>query len=191
MIPLIGFREVPQDIREWGRVLFDFQKWFTTDGDKAVVDSTATLDTRTSTDFGTVLTYIGDTGQAASQRLLNQVSSGSKSSTQSVSPLSSTDSGGGLAQIAVASHSVQYGFGTVAYNSGTITGLLNSTLYYVYANDPTYVGGAVTYLSTTNANIPTSANGYYYVGKVTTAAGGGGGTSGSYGGGGGRDGSPL
>ena len=190
--PLLEFpREVPNDLREWGRWLFDFNKWFKTDGDKAIVDNTATLDTRTTTDFGTVLTYIGDTGQAVSQRLLNQIAAGNKQSTQSAQPVTATDSGGGLAAIAIASHSVQFGFGAVAYNSGSINGLLNSTLYYVYADDPTYAGGAVTYLSTTNANNITANSGRYYVGKITTPAGGGGGTSGGWGGGGGGGGTQI
>ena len=191
MRPLLDFpREVPKDLREWGRWLLDFNKWFKTDGDKALVDSTATLSTRTATDLGTVLTYIGDTGQAVSQRLLNQIAAGNKQSTQSVQPLTAADVGA-TATISVASHNVQFGFGAVAYNSGSITGLGFSTLYYVYADDPTYAGGAVTYLSTTNANNITANSGRYYVGKVTTPADGAGYTGGGWGGGGGGGGSQI
>ena len=75
----------------------------------------------------TLFTYIGDTGQAASQRLLNQVSVGGKSSTQSAQPLSAADVGT-TATITIAAHSVQFGFGSVSYNSGSITGLGFSTL---------------------------------------------------------------
>jgi hypothetical protein len=138
----------------------------------------------------TLFTYIGDTGQAASQRLLNQISVGGKNSTQSTQPLTATDAGAD-ASISIASHNVQFGFGTVAYNSGTITGLAFSTVYYVYTDDPTYAGGAVTYLATTNANTPTANSGRYYVGKVTTPANGAGDTGGGYGGGGGGGGFPL
>lgn len=138
-----------------------------------------------------IVTYLGNTGQAISQRLLNQISASNKQSTQSAQPLTATDSGGGLAQIAIAAHNVQFGFGTVAYNAGTISGLANSTLYYVYTDDPTYAGGAVSYVATTNPNLITANSGRYYVGKVTTPAGGGGGTSGGWGGGAGGGGTVL
>lgn len=132
----------------------------------------------------TLMTHIGDTGRASSQRLLPMVNSSNKLSTQSAQPLTAADVGS-TATITVASHSVQFGFGTVSYNSGSITGLAFSTLYYVYASDPTYAGGAVTYLATTNANTVTGNDGNYYLGSITTPADGGGGTSGGWGGGGG------
>lgn len=138
-----------------------------------------------------LMTYIGDTGQATSQRLLKQISAANKQSTQTAQPLTGADTGGGTASISIASHSVQYGFGQVAYNSGSITGLANSTKYYVYADDPAYSGGAVTYLATTNANNITANSDRYYVGSITTPAGGGGGTGGGWGGGGGGGGSQI
>lgn len=129
--------------------------------------------------------------RASDQRLLPLVNASNKLSTQSAQPVTALDAGGGLATIDVASHSVQFGFGSVAYASGTITGLANSTPYFVYADDPDYAGGAVTYLATTNANIVTAGNGRYYIGKVTTPSGGGGSTGGGWGGGGGGGGSQI
>lgn len=137
-----------------------------------------------------LMTHIGDVGRASSQKLLPMVNASNKLSTQSAQPLTATDAGAD-ASIAIASHNVQFGFGTVGYNSGTITGLAFSTLYYVYVNDPTYAGGAVTYLATTNANNVTANDGYYYVGKVTTPANGAGDTGGGWGGGGGGGGNPI
>ena len=142
-LPVITFRSLPQDEREWGRTLFDLNQSVRKTGERVF---------------------------AQDQRFLNQVSAGNKQSTQSVQPLTASDSGGGFAEIAIASQSVQFGFGTVAYNSGTITGLLNSTEYFVYVDDPHYEGGAATYLSTTNANLVTANHGRYYVGYVTTPA---------------------
>lgn len=129
--------------------------------------------------------------RATDQRILPLVSASNKLSTQSAQPLTAADEGGGLASISIASHSVQFGFGTVAYNSGSITGLANSTKYFVYADDPEYEGGAATYLATTNANLVTAGNGRYYLGSITTPSGGGGGTSGGWGGGGGGGGFPI
>lgn len=129
--------------------------------------------------------------RASDQRLLPLVNASNKLSVQSVQPLTASDSGGGLAEIEVAAHTVQFGFGTVGYNAGTITGLLNSTLYYVYADDESYEGGAVAYRSTTNPNLVTADSGRYYLGNVTTPAGGGGSSGGNWGGGGGGGGHPL
>lgn len=129
--------------------------------------------------------------RATDQRILPLVNASNKLSTQSVQPVTADDAGGGLATISIAAHSVQFGFGPVGYSAGTITGLANSTLYYVYTDDPEYDGGAVVYLATTNANIVTAGNGRYYIGKVTTPAGGGGGTGGGWGGGGGGGGSQI
>lgn len=129
--------------------------------------------------------------RASDQRLLPLVNASNKLSTQSVQPVTAVDAGGGLATINIAAHSVQFGFGTVAYNSGSITGLSNSTVYYIYVDDPDYEGGAVTYLATTNANLVTAGNGRYYIGKVTTPSGGGGSTGGGWGGGGGGGGSQI
>lgn len=129
--------------------------------------------------------------RASDQRLLPIISASNKLSTQSAQPLVGFDNGIGGATISISAHSVQFGFGTVSYNSGTITGLSLNTIYYVYVDDPQYAGGAVTYVATTNANNVTAGNGRYYVGKVTTPAGGGGGTSGGWGGGGGGGGFPL
>lgn len=137
-----------------------------------------------------LFTYIGDAGRARSQKLLPLLNAGGKLSTQSAQPLTATDAGSD-ATISIASHSVQFGFGTVAYSSGSITGLSFSTLYYVYADDPTYAGGAVTYLATTNANNVTGNDGRYYVGKVTTPSNGAGDTGGGWGGGGGGGGNPI
>jgi hypothetical protein len=128
--------------------------------------------------------------RASDQRLLPLVSASNKLSTQSVQPLTAADVGS-TATVSIASHSVQFGFGTVAYGAGEISGLSFSTVYYIYADDPDYEGGAVTYVATTNANLVTAGNGRYYVGKVTTPANGAGSTGGGWGGGGGGGGSQI
>jgi hypothetical protein len=73
------------------------------------------------------------------------------------------------AAIQIAAHTVQFGFGQVSYGSGSISGLTPLTSYFVYASDPTYAGGAVTYTATTNQQTVTSNRGYYYVGSIETA----------------------
>lgn len=128
--------------------------------------------------------------RASDQRLLPLVSASNKLSTQSTQPVTAEDVGSTVT-VSIASHSVQFGFGTVAYNAGEITGLAFSTTLYVYADDPDYGGGAVTYVATTNPNLVTAGNGRYYVGKVITPANGAGSTGGGWGGGGGGGGTPI
>lgn len=128
--------------------------------------------------------------RAVDQRVLPLVNASNKLSTQSAQPLTASESGG-IATINIAAHTVQFGFGPVAYNAGSISGLALNTLYYVYADDPNYAGGAVTYFATTNPLTVTSGNGRYYLGKITTPSGGGGPTGGGWGGGGGGGGSQI
>lgn len=111
---------------------------------------------------------IGVESKVADQRTLPIVNAGNRLSAQSVNPLSSTGTGS-TAEIVVAAHTVQYGFGTVSYNGGTITGLDPLTTYYVYAEDPDYEGGAVSYTVTENQQAVVSSNGRYLVGTITTS----------------------
>jgi hypothetical protein len=129
-------------------------------GDAYPVGRTATI--------AALTTRITNAGRAADQRFLPMVNAGNRLSAQNISPLSSTGSAT-TAQIAIAAHTVQYGFGTVSYGSGTITGLTPLTSYYVYASDPEYLGGAVAYTATTTATTVVSNDGYYFVGGITTA----------------------
>ena len=97
-------------------------------------------------------------------------------------PLSAVDAGS-TARIDIAQHNRQYGFGSVTYNSGSISSLAFETKYYVYADDPLLKGGSVTYLSSTSKTDVTDGNDRIYIGEITTPANGGSGTTGSGGGG--------
>jgi hypothetical protein len=110
---------------------------------------------------------ITDIGTAQDQRFLPQVSAGNKLSVQNTLPLSAS-ANASTAVISVGAHTVQYGYGQVAFSSGSISGLSVNTTYYVYANDPAFGGGAVTYLATTNPQTVVAANGNYYVGSIKT-----------------------
>lgn len=90
------------------------------------------------------------------------------------------------ATINVAAFVVQYPapIGRVSYSSGSITPLLDATFYYVYCLDPTFSGGAKTYIASTSNPDVTSNDGIVFLGSITTPAHGGGGTGGNGGGGG-------
>jgi hypothetical protein len=86
-------------------------------------------------------------------------------------PTSSTtlSNNGGTPNISLASSSVQFGAGLVAYNSGSLAPVGFGTTY-AYAFDPTFAGGAAVYLQASTpvfqANDPVVA-----FGKIITASG--------------------
>jgi hypothetical protein len=67
---------------------------------------------------------------------------------------------------------------TVNYNSGSISGLTASTAYYVYCDDPNLVGGAVTYIASTDPDTLVGFAGRVVVGSISTPATSGGGSTG-------------
>lgn len=96
------------------------------------------------------------------------------------------------ATINIASFQIQYPFDTdadgdadlISYNSGAITPLLDATQYFVYYDDPSYKGGAETYIATTDQTLVCAGLHRQYLGQIMTPAHGGGGTGGGGGGGG-------
>lgn len=84
--------------------------------------------------------------------------------------LTATDAGSDVT-INISAHTRVYGDGTsVSVNSGSLTGLAYSTLYYVYYDDPGFSGGAVTYLSTTDQLTAAQTGVRHLVGAVNTPA---------------------
>ena len=94
--------------------------------------------------------------------------------------LSATDAGTNVT-ITVVTHTRNYGDITnVSVTGASITGLAYTTDYYVYYDDPTRVGGGVTYHATTNPVTASynEASGRHFCGGITTPASGGAPTSG-------------
>ncbi|WP_406828112.1 hypothetical protein [Microbulbifer sp. ARAS458-1] len=110
-------------------------------------------------------------GRAIDQRTIPQINSSAQSGT-SQSALSAIDNGS-TAKIDISAHSVQYGFGSVSYSSGSVSGLSFSTRYYIYCDDEGYVGGSVTYVASTNKLAPVSGTHRRYLGSITTPSNGG------------------
>lgn len=87
---------------------------------------------------------------------------------------------GTTATISVSAHARMYGNGsTVSVTAGTVTSLAFSTEYYVYYDQPTRVGGAVTYLATTNKMTAVQTGDRHFVGTITTPADGAANTTGT------------
>ncbi|MFS1526380.1 hypothetical protein ACL7TT_20225, partial [Microbulbifer sp. 2304DJ12-6] len=91
------------------------------------------------------------------------------------SALSATDAGS-TARISIAAHSVQFDFGLVNYNAGSISGLSFSRKYYVYCDDPGVKGGTVTYKATTTYSQLAASTWRRTIGTIRTPSNGGGGT---------------
>ncbi len=90
---------------------------------------------------------------------------------------------GASATITISAHTRHYpqADGTtisVAVNGGTLMGLAYSTAYWVYYDDATRAGGAVTYASTTNEGTSAQTGARHSVGAVTTPAAAGANTAG-------------
>ena len=156
-IPILQKR--PKSDREWNQFVNELSKW--------VVDIT-------------------QDGILQNQSVLNTITVFNKGSAQSALPLTADDVGSDTT-ITIAAHDVLYDSNTISYNAGTITGLGFNTQYFIYADDATKAGGAVTYASSTTATDMVASKDRYYVGAITTPTDGGGGTSGGGGGGAGGE----
>lgn len=92
--------------------------------------------------------------------------------------LGATDAGAS-ASISISAHNRVYGDGaSVSVNAGNLTGLAYSTAYYVYYDQASRAGGAVTYQATTSQATSAQTGNRHFVGVITTPAAAGGPTSG-------------
>jgi len=84
--------------------------------------------------------------------------------------------------ISISSNTMRLGFGDVIYSAGSVDPGLTGT-YYVYADDPTFSGGAVTYHATLDGTVAkTGATTRVFFGAITTSGApttGGGSTGGT------------
>lgn len=78
---------------------------------------------------------------------------------------------GSSATITIASFTMRFSDADVSVNSGSISGLSYSTLYYVYYTDPDFAGGSVTFASTTTKETALSSN-RLFIGSILTPASG-------------------
>jgi hypothetical protein len=84
--------------------------------------------------------------------------------------ITATDSGSNCT-ITISAHTRVYGDGTsVSVNGGSVTGLAYSTQYYMYYDQPSRLGGAVSYAATTVKLDAAQTGDRHLVGTVTTPA---------------------
>lgn len=80
---------------------------------------------------------------------------------------------GASVTISISAHTRQLRTGTVAVNLGSLTGKAYATAYWIYYDDPTGAGGAVTYVATTvyaDAFMSSAHPDRYFVGSILTPA---------------------
>lgn len=95
-------------------------------------------------------------------------------------PLTAIDAGTD-ATIQIAAHNRLYPDGSsTPVNPGSISALAYATEYWVYYDDPSRAGGAVTYQTTTTEAVAAQAGDRHLVGKITTPAAAAPDTSGLY-----------
>ena len=84
--------------------------------------------------------------------------------------ITATDAGAD-ASITISSHTRVYGDGTsVAVTGATLTARAYSTFYYIYYDQASRAGGAVTYQTTTSESTAAQTGDRHLVGSVTTPA---------------------
>lgn len=125
------------------------------------------LASRAGISLDDILQLVGDDGRLTSQYALPTVNVSNVSSVQDLSPLSAS-SDAITAEISVSAHVLQTDFDPISYGPGSIAGLALNTRYHVYADDPDYLGGSVTYMATTDRTTVTSVTGRYLVGSIIT-----------------------
>lgn len=86
------------------------------------------------------------------------------------STITATDAGSDVTAT-ISAHTRAYADGTtVAVSGGNVTGLSYTTDYYIYYDQPSRSGGAVTYQATTSAGTAAQIGDRHLVGSVTTPA---------------------
>ncbi|MBD2842714.1 phage tail protein [Erythrobacter rubeus] len=123
------------------------------------------------------------TGRALSRRINSQIMASGVLQTINTNPLTGTTSGSS-STITINGHTVFDDAGSLTFSAASISGLNPSTQYYVYESNPDFVGGARSYVASTNRNDITGF-GRRFVGNITTPASGGASTGGGGGGAGG------
>lgn len=84
--------------------------------------------------------------------------------------MSGTDAGSN-STVSISAHTRYYADNTsVAVSGGSVTGLAYSTTYFIYYDQPSRLGGAVTYAATTSETTAAQIGDRHLVGSVTTPA---------------------
>lgn len=143
----------------------------------------AVIDAQNAADAANAAAAAADAAAAAAQTAADTANTAAETAAADSSLASSGVSGltmtatdaGADATITISAHTRIYGDGTsVAVSGGTVTGLAYSTGFFVYYDQASRAGGAVTYQATTSAATAAQTGDRHSLGAVTTPAGGAG-----------------
>lgn len=134
-------------------------------------------DGRASAQFYDFLRRLTDAVDAADASLQTQITDLARAvralSFPSGAAISGTDAGSN-ATVTVSAHTRLYGSTSVAVNGGSVTGLGYATRQFIYYDDPTDAGGAVSYAATTTQadalTSDTNPNRHFVATIITPAA---------------------
>jgi hypothetical protein len=162
-----------------GRPSFHFQRlWMslqTTMVERIAAEfglTAATVVAQQAADDAAAAAAVASTAAADAQTAADNVGGASSIATSGVTGLALTATDAGAdATITISAHDRVYGGGvTVPVLGGSITGLAYSTDYWVYYDQPSRAGGAVTFVATTNVNTAIQTGDRHSVGAVRTPA---------------------
>lgn len=132
----------------------------------------ATQAAQAAADAADLAAAAATTAASTAQTAAEGASEASSLATSGTSGLTMTATDAGTdATINISAHTRVYGDGTsVSVSAGSVTGLSYSTAYYVYYDQASRAGGAVTYLATTSQATAAQTGDRHSLGGQTTPA---------------------
>jgi hypothetical protein len=155
-----------------GTVDADFQAKWQTVMENIESSVNAVIDAQNAADAANAAAAAADAAAAAADAAAASAQTASALATSGTSGLTitATDAGANVT-ITISAHTRVYGDGTsVAVTGGSITALAYSTAYYIYYDQASRAGGAVTYLTTTVQATAAQTGDRHSLGSVTTPA---------------------
>ena len=162
-----------------GTVNGDFQSKWQRAMEEIENSVNAVIDAQNAADAANAAAAAADAAAAAAQTAADTantaavtVAADSSLASSGVSGLTMTATDAGTdATITISAHTRIYGDGTsVSVSGGTVTGLAYSTGFFVYYDQASRAGGAVTYQATTSAATAAQTGDRHSLGAVTTPA---------------------
>lgn len=153
---------------KWQRVMENIE-----DSVNAVIDAQNAADAANAAAVvATTAAATANTAASTAQTAAEGASEASSLATSGTSGLTITATDAGAsATITISAHTRVYGDGTsVAVSGGAVAGLAYSTVFYVYYDQASRAGGAVTYLATTSQATAAQTGDRHSLGAVTTPA---------------------
>lgn len=152
----------------WQRVMEQVEQAFVTQQEQ--ID--AIVAAQAAADAANAAAAAANTAASTAQSAADDAASNSSLASSGVSGLTMTASDAGAnATITISAHNRIYGDGTtVAVSGGSVTGLAYSTAYYVFYDQASRAGGAVTFQASTNPATAAQTGDRHSLGAVNTPA---------------------